>query len=232
MVRGTAGTDVQAREEEGRRGFSIGEWAGLAVMVVAAVAGYRQIRGGTGPAEKKVAEPAAQVEPALPAPPSARPPLAVGLTEAATPLPMASTAPRGFAGWDFQIQSPSPRTAPEATAPASPVSEVDVARQQGRQKLEAAIAHVAQIGRELVRTSQYYQRLCSGEVPATPALCEQLADRMGRLAVTAGIGLDDAEDAARTSWLPPGEVREIRKRYGLDDAGWDQIARLSRQFRR
>jgi hypothetical protein len=55
---------------------------------------------------------------------------------------------------------------------------------------------------------------------------------MGRLAVAAGAGLDDAEDAARTSWLPPGEVREIRKRYGLDEAAWDDIARLSREYRR
>jgi hypothetical protein len=210
----------------------MGEWAGLAVMVVAAVAGYRQLRGGTGPAEKKVAEPAAQVEQALPAPPSARPPLAVGRTEAAPPLPMASTAPRAFAGWDFQIQSPPPRSGPEATTSASPVSEVDVTRQRGRQKLEAAMAQVAQTGRELVRTAQYYQRLCSGEVPATPSLCAQLADRMGRLAVAAGAGLDDAEDAARTSWLPPGEVREIRKRYGLDEAAWDDIGRLSREYRR
>jgi len=231
MVRGTAGPDAPLQEEEARGGFSIGEWAGLAVMVVAAIAGYRQLRGGTGPAEKKVPDLAVQAGPAPPAP-SARPPLAVGLTEAATPLPMASTAPRALAGWDFQIPSPPSRPAPEATAPASPVSEVDVARRQGRQKLEAAIAQVAQIGRELVRTWQYHHRLCSGKVPANPVACEQLADRMGRLAVAAGAGLDDAEDAARTSWLPPGEVRDIRNRYGLDTAGWDEIARLSREYRR
>src|SRR5712691_6120648 len=89
MVRGTAGPDAPLQEEEARGGFSIGEWAGLAVMVVAAIAGYRQLRGGTGPAEKKVPDLAVQAGPAPPAP-SARPPLAVGLTEAATPLPMAS----------------------------------------------------------------------------------------------------------------------------------------------
>jgi hypothetical protein len=52
------------------------------------------------------------------------------------------------------------------------------------------------------------------------------------LAIAVGAGLDDAEDAARTSWLPPGEVRDLRKRYGLDAAGWDEMVRLSRRFRR
>ena len=84
----------------------------------------------------------------------------------------------------------------------------------------------------MVRVWRYHARHCANNPAADPSSCEQLAAQIVALAITVGAGLEDAEDAARTSWLPPGEVRELRKRYGLDAAAWDEIVRLSRQYRR
>jgi hypothetical protein len=231
MARGAAPLAGETSENGPRRGLSLGEGAALIVMVVAAVVGYRGLRGGSGPGARSAPSPALQAEAVPPAPSSARPEMAAAPAGAASPLPSATTL-RSGAAWSFEIPSPAARPTSGSTAPAFPASDVDVAREQGRQRLEAAIQRVASLGQQLVRMWQYYDGYCANNPAANPSTCEQLVDRIGRLAIAVGAGLDDAEDAARTSWLPPGEVRDLRKRYGLDAAGWDEIVRVTRQFRR
>jgi len=233
MARGAAPPPAaETPGDEPRRGLSLGEGAALIVMVAAAVVGYRGFRSGAASGARNEPSPALQAEAAPPAPPSARPEMAVAAAGAASPVPSTTVAPRSVPAWSFEVPSPSARPVSFPTASASPVSDVDVAREQGRQKLEAAIQRVASLGQQLVRMWQYYDGYCANNPAANPSTCEQLVERIGRLAIAVGAGLDEAEDAARTSWLPPGEVRDLRKRYGLDAAAWDEIVRVTRQFRR
>ena len=62
--------------------------------------------------------------------------------------------------------------------------------------------------------------------------CQALAARIERLAISIGVGMEEAEEAARQGWLNPGEVRAVRQRYGMDDSFWDQLVSMVQQYRR
>jgi hypothetical protein len=44
--------------------------------------------------------------------------------------------------------------------------------------------------------------------------------------------MEKTEDIARTSLIEPGVVRDMRAQHGLDDSLWDQIERITREYRR
>lgn len=239
VARETAPAGLGSPDEEPRRGLSLGEATGLLVMVAAAVVGYRGMRAGsTSPPANVPASLPARVVPAVPA----ERPTSASVPRFAMPAPSAEASPPS-SGFHFEMPplasgSHSERSATASVAGAadsppspSPMSDVDAARAEGRQKLEAAIHRVASLGVEMVRYAQHYDLHCRNTVAADP-VCAQVLARIGALAVAVGAGLDAAEDAARTSWLPPGEVRAMRERYGLDAAVWDEIVRVTRQFRR
>jgi hypothetical protein len=235
MARGAAAPAGATPEDEPRRGLSLGEAAALLVMVVAAVVGYRGLRGGSSSRATSGRAPAQQAESAPVAAPSAGTPAAAALGGGAAPVP-STTAPRP-SSWNFELPpAASDRGSDRAqaaspVASASPVSDVDIAREQGRRKLEAAIQRMAVLRSQMVRLLQYHSRNCTNEHAADPT-CQQVSAQLISLAIVVGAVLDDAEDAARTSWLPPGEVRDLRKRYGFDTEAWDEIVRFSREFRR
>jgi hypothetical protein len=59
-----------------------------------------------------------------------------------------------------------------------------------------------------------------------------MLEQLWELAIVVADGIEEAEDAARTSWVQPGRVREMRQAYGLDDSIWEEISRIVRQYRR
>jgi hypothetical protein len=95
--------------------------------------------------------------------------------------------------------------------------------------LEAQIRSLAGNAKRLVRNAQFYQEACSGQDTAT---CQDSLRQIVALALLVGRQLSDAEDLARKSWLPAGDVRELREKYGLDDGVWDMAARLANRYAR
>ncbi len=108
-------------------------------------------------------------------------------------------------------------------------SSLDSKRDAGRRQLEARIQSLAVNAKRLVSDAQSYQAACSGRDTAT---CQDSLRKIVALALVVGKQLSDAEDLARKSWLPAGEVRELREKYGLDHGVWDQAARLANRYAR
>jgi hypothetical protein len=55
---------------------------------------------------------------------------------------------------------------------------------------------------------------------------------IGYSAIAVGASMEKTEDIARTSLIEPGVVRDMRAQHGLDDSLWDQIERITREYRR
>ena len=95
--------------------------------------------------------------------------------------------------------------------------------------LEAKYRTIAQNARGLVEAVRTYELSCGEDV--VDQRCQGKLSTIGRLAIVIGAALDEADDIQRTSWLEPGVVRDLRERHGLDDGVWDEIERLTRQYR-
>jgi hypothetical protein len=106
-----------------------------------------------------------------------------------------------------------------------------VARERGRRELRSLLSLVASRGRTLIGLVRSYESACEGGRSGS-ADCESLLVQIGTVAIEVGRALDEAEDLARRSWLPPGEVRDMRKQMDLDDRGRDEIANIARQYAR
>lgn len=120
------------------------------------------------------------------------------------------------------VPSPSPSAGGER------VSEVDALRSGARQRLESSYEAIAGNAWSFVQAVRDYYE-CAG-IPNRN--CASQAARAESLGVSVAIAMDQAEDAARQGWLNPGEVRDARQRYGMDDAFWDQLVRYVRQYKR
>jgi hypothetical protein len=217
----------------------------LAASVVVCVAWVRYVwpvMGGSGKASVTVA-PGAQAAPVAPAAPTAQAePPARAVPVAAAPPPQRETPPAWSAApprWPaVRVQmSGGGSAAPASTAAReeghavvpSTLSEPDQARERGLRQLGAEFNALAGNANRLIALVQRYQASCNS-VP-TPA-CEGQLEQIGRLAIAVGAAIERTEDIARTSWLDPGVVRELRVKYGMDDAVWDDIERFTREYRR
>ena len=143
---------------------------------------------------------------------------------ASAPASRTGTGPRGQAA-----------ARPAGAAPAgSPVSEVDSKRVAARQRLDAAYSRISSIADNLIAAAQQYRR-CQGlpvDSTATVNNCGPMLEDIGMMAIAVGVGMADAEEAARQGWLSPGEVRAARQKYGMEDAYWDKLVSLVAQYRR
>jgi hypothetical protein len=134
----------------------------------------------------------------------------------------------GFAsGRPTASPSPSPSSPPGSTGS---VTEVDATRSAARQRLETSYQRISEMAQSLMQAVQHYQSQRCEDMPRSD--CQGLLIVIGRLAISIGITMDDAEEAARQGWLNPGEVRAMRQRYGMDDANWDKLVRLVHTYRR
>jgi hypothetical protein len=127
--------------------------------------------------------------------------------------------------------APTPST--ETGAGDGPPTGVDATRAAARRRLEESYAAIAETASALVQAAQRYEG-CRGPQPtdAHMSTCRQLLLGIGTLAISVGVRMQDADEAARQGWLSPGEVRDARRRYGMEQAYWDQLVALVRRYRR
>ena len=111
----------------------------------------------------------------------------------------------------------------------STVSEIDVQRKQAREQLARLFQSLGPNGRTLIRNVERHVQSCGN---VTDGLCAQSLENIGRQAIVVGKQLDYAQELARTSWLPPGDVRELREKHGIDDGVFDQIVRIVNRYSR
>jgi hypothetical protein len=68
-----------------------------------------------------------------------------------------------------------------------------------------------------------------------PSSCERLFSDISSGVETLGRGLEEAEEDARRSWVSPGAARDLRRRHGLEESTWRDLAntvhRLTAQYR-
>jgi hypothetical protein len=122
--------------------------------------------------------------------------------------------------------APSPSASPSGSG--ERLSEVDTRRAGARQTLESSYRSIAAMAYSLWEAALEYQK-CAQVVNRN---CAAQEARVGSLAVSVAINMDQAEDAARQGWLDPGEVRDARQRHGMDHAFWDRLVRAVRQYSR
>ena len=152
----------------------------------------------------------------------------IEIRQPAADWPSSRMAPRADAPW-----TPMP-TGSEATpgpAPSTPwVSDGDRARMMGRQQLASEFSMLAGNARRLIAQVRVYEnKRCRGVAAEG---CLALLEQIGRTAIAVGESIEKTEDIARTSLLDPGVVRDMREQYGLGDSVWDEIERLTREYRR
>lgn len=123
--------------------------------------------------------------------------------------------------------SPSPSSPPNG---GGPVTQVDALRAGARQRLESSYARISGTAQSLAQAVLQYQAQKCEDMPTTR--CHGLLIAVGKLAMSVGASMEDAEEAARLGWLNPGEVRAVRQRYGMDDAMWDRLVGLVHKYRR
>lgn len=134
----------------------------------------------------------------------------------------------GFAsGRPTASPSPSPSSSPGSTGS---VTQIDATRAAARERLETSYQKISEMAQSLLQEVQRYQAQKCEDMPRRD--CQGLLIVIGKLAISIGITMDDAEEAARQGWLNPGEVRAMRQRYGMDDAMWDKLVSLVHTYRR
>jgi hypothetical protein len=135
----------------------------------------------------------------------------------------ASAPPKGSA-------SPPPSTSSSTGDDRAPLTEVDAKRDAARRRLESSYADIARMAWSFIRTVRAYETCVNMQLSLTE-YCLALANRIESGARAIAASMEEAEDAARQGWLAPGEVRDMRRRYGMDDAFWDELVALVRRPR-
>lgn len=109
-------------------------------------------------------------------------------------------------------------------------TEVDNRRKAARERLDASYETIRETAWSLMQAVHQYGQCNEPAIP--PRDCQALLVRVGKLALSVGASMEDAEDAARQGWLTPGDVRDARQRHGMDDSFWDRLVRAVHQYRR
>ena len=135
----------------------------------------------------------------------------------------ASGPPKGSA-------SPPPSTSSSFGDGSGPVTEVDARRDAARRRLDSSYADIAGMAWSFIQAVREYETCVNMQLNLTQH-CRALANRIETSARAIAASMEEAEDAARQGWLPPGEVRDMRRRYRMDDSFWDELVALVRQPR-
>jgi hypothetical protein len=109
-------------------------------------------------------------------------------------------------------------------------TEVDNRRAAARDRLEASYEMIRDTAWSLMQAIAQYEQ-CRGPVIPANKSCEAQLFHIGFLALSVAARMEDAEDAARQGWLTPGDVRDARRRHGMDDSFWDALVRAVAQYR-
>jgi hypothetical protein len=119
---------------------------------------------------------------------------------------------------------------PKGSDGKDPLTEVDARRDAARRRLESSYADIAGMAWSFIQAVREYQVCVNMQLSLTQH-CRALATRIETSARAIAASMEEAEDAARQGWLPPGEVRDMRRRYRMDDSFWDELVALVRQPR-
>jgi hypothetical protein len=148
---------------------------------------------------------------------------------AAAPQPAAAPA---------ALVAPDVRGAATPPAPARADSTVDILRTRGARDLEAAVTRLAAEARSVDSAYARFKASCPTATPArdegsrewfalwdgaaVSEACAPPLDEIRRLAAPIRTGMLAAHEAARSAWVLPGTMREIRRRHAMDWSGWDR----------
>jgi len=129
-------------------------------------------------------------------------------------------------------EPPPPDSVPPAARPdkvraslRSDPDDLESRRKTARRTLASAYAHIGTRGRTLLQQARTHERLCTSRWrEEVPKKCDGMVARLGGLASTLALEIEAADDLGRTSWLPPGDVRQARAAR-IDDRSWDEIVK-------
>src|SRR5262249_22101311 len=144
------------------------------------------------------------------------------------------SAPAGSTGTSPSSSATAGRAAasPGGLAPsAGSLSEVDGLRAAARGELEESYQRINAVARTFVEGVQLYESSRCEDAGYSPR-CARLLANIATLAFSIGSSMEDAEDAARRGWLPPGEVTATRARYGMSSSYWDRLVELVHRYRK
>lgn len=134
----------------------------------------------------------------------------------------------------------APAPAAVAAAPTAERDEgtVEALRARGARDLEAAVTRLAAEARSVDSVYARFKASCPAASPAgtdgsrewfglldgaaVNESCAPLLDEMRRLGAPIQAGMLAAQEAARSAWVLPGTMREIRRRHAMEWSGWDR----------
>jgi hypothetical protein len=124
---------------------------------------------------------------------------------------------------------------PESPPPVeSPKSEADVRREKGAKALDEALERLAEVKRAAEETLLSYEKACQDTVVDTYGTqftadqlpeCVSLRERASRQLREIVSGREQADEAARMSWLDAGTRRAAQARHGLEDDAIEQLSK-------
>lgn len=117
--------------------------------------------------------------------------------------------------------------ASSGSAPSGSAPQGEDRRASGKRKLADVYAHIAGQASQLVDVAQQY--VGKGCETTVSDECGVLLQALDSLACAVGRNLDMANDLARQSWVLPGDVRELRGQYGLEERFWYELSSLARR---
>ena len=106
---------------------------------------------------------------------------------------------------------------------------MDAEREEGERRLEETLARLEPEAARLSANAREFESICLG-TRGEHHSCERLFTEVSTSADTLGRGLQEAEEDARRSWVVPGIVRDLRRRHGLDEATWSDLAAMVRRL--
>ncbi len=227
-----AAVEAEARreQEERRRERSVPWLTVLCILAAAGLVSYGTFARTAAPPRAPTAQPSAfERTPAAPAiadrGPAFEPPAAEVVP--ATPLPYAPAGGRGVSLAPVPQPTASPSPAP---SPTPERDEVALAREQAERRLDETYARLSREMSRLTANATEFESVCLG-LRGEPRSCRRLFDEISSGADALGRGLEDAEEDARRSWVPPGVVRDLRRDHGLEEQDWNDLVGTVRRLK-
>jgi len=234
-----AAVEAQARRDRQRKASALQPLALLAGLGVIAGVLYLALARNDAPRPPKPSAPepssvdsTPEAQPIATRPPSTSEQPAIGVAM----VPPTSLAQAREREWlPTPIPVPVPTVTPSPTPSPKPErTEVDIERDAGERRLEQTLAKLAAEMTRLSTNAREFESVCLSS-RGDPSSCERLFSDISSSEEALGRGLDKAEEDARRSWVSPGVVRDLRRRYGLEESTWRDLANtvhhLTAQYR-
>jgi hypothetical protein len=193
----------------------------------------------TVPSRPSWPNPYSRINPGLPGRPARAPQSRTGTLSV---MP-ASMSAGGAAATAPPAAVPAVLAPPTAAAPAAVPAAVrdegtvDGLRARGARDYEAAVTRLAAEARAVDSTYARFKASCPAVTPgdadgsrewfglldgaAVTDSCAPLLDEVMRLGAPIAAGMRTAQEAARSAWVLPGTMTEIRRRHAMEWSGWD-----------